>query len=475
MTTPVGAATSDAKQGSGEKINRGAWSWALFEWARNPWVLLGDIYVFAPYVASVVIGDPVRGQAIIASWHTISGTIIALTAPFIGAASDRMGRRKPLLALCVAALAFGIGVRWFAVPGDGGLALWAIGLFTVISGIAFVYSEVLHNSLLTRATPPALLSRVSGMGLALGNAASVLLLLFVLITMALPGQVALPFIPDAPLFGLDPAQHEPNRAVTILCAAWLILFSLPLFRYTADLKTTGERFGDAMRNGVGNVIRTIRKLRDYGNVALFLIARMLYADGKTAILLFSGVYASGVMGWGLLEMLCYGILLSIFAAMGGVLSGWLDHAVGLKRAVVIEIAATVACLLFMVSMSPTTMFFMPVTPDVAVWDGPLFSTGPELAYLGFAIIIAISITAAYGSSRALMARLAPAGMEGEVFGLYALSGSATAFLAPGLVAFFTTAYHSLRAGFASIAILLFAGLALLLFVKPPQENRDAIV
>ncbi|MBK8542733.1 MAG: MFS transporter [Caulobacteraceae bacterium] len=71
-----------------------------------------------------------------------------------------------------------------------------------------------------------------------------------------------------------------------------------------------------------------------------------------------------------------------------------------------------------------------------------------------------------------MARLAPAGMEGEVFGLYALSGSATAFLAPGLVAYFTTTYHSLRAGFASIAILLLAGLTLLFFVKPPpQLNR----
>lgn len=462
------AAPSAAPAGS-RKIDRGAWSWALFEWARNPWVLLGDIYVFAPYISNVVIGDPVRGQAMIASWHTLSGIIIALTAPFIGAASDRMGRRKPLLAFCIAALAFGIGIRWFALPNDAGLALWMIGAFTTASGIAFVYTEVLHNSMLTRAAPPPVLSRVSGMGLALGNAASVLLLLFVLVTMALPGQVALPFIPDAPLFGLDPAEHEPNRAVTVLCAGWLILFSIPIFLYTKDLTTTGEKFGDALRHGVGNVIRTIRKLRDYGNVALFLIARMLYADGKTAILLFSGVYASGVMGWGLMEMLCYGILLSIFAVLGGVLSGWLDHAVGLKRAVVIEIGATAACLVGMVSMSPTTVFFIPVTPDIAVWNSPLFDTAPELAYLGFAVIIAISITAAYGSSRALMARLAPSGMEGEVFGLYALSGSATAFLAPGLVAFFTTAYHSLRAGFASIAILLIAGLALLFFVKPPPK------
>jgi UMF1 family MFS transporter len=464
-------ATAELAQGKpAARIDRGAFSWALFEWARNPWVLLGTIYVFTPYVSNVVIGDPVRGQAIIAGWHTMAGAIIAITAPFLGAATDRMGRRKPLLALATAVLAMAIIAKWWALPDDAGLPLWAIGATVVVSGISFVYTEVLHNAMLTRAAPPGTLSHVSGLGLALGSMSSVLLLVFVLITIALPGEVDLPFLPDAPMFGLDPAQHEPSRSVTLLCAAWLIVFVVPIFLYTPDLTTTGERFGDALRHGVGNVIRTILKLRDYRNVALFLVARMLYADGKTAILIFSGVYASGVMDWNLVEMLAYGIILTIFAIAGGLGAGLLDHAVGVKRAVAIEIGATVVCLIAMVSMSPSSIFFMPVEPGVAAWESPLFSTAPELAYLGFAILIAVAITAAYASSRSLMARLAPAGMEGEVFGLYALAGSATAWLAPGLVAYFTTANQSLRAGFASITILLVAGFLLLLLVKPPARE-----
>jgi UMF1 family MFS transporter len=336
--------------------------------------------------------------------------------------------------------------------------------------VAFVYTEVLHNAMLTRAAPPGVLSHVSGLGLSLGNAGSLLLLVFVLLTMALPGQMDLPLIPDAPMFGLDPGQHEPSRIVTLLCAAWLTLFTIPLFLYTPDLTTTGERFGDALRHGVGNVIRTLRKLRDYRNVALFLVARMLYADGKTAILIFSGIYAAGVLDWGLVEMLAYGIILTVFAVLGGVVSGWLDHAVGTKRAVVIEIGVTFICLIAMVSMTSTSMlFFIPIEPGVAVWDSPLFRTAPELGYMAFAIVIAISITAAYASSRALMAGLAPAGMEGEVFGLYALAGSATAWLGPLLVEYFTATYQSQRAGFGSIAVLLIAGFLLLLFVKPPNR------
>ncbi len=433
-------------------------------------MLLGTIYVFAPYVSNVVIGDPIHGQALISSWHKTAGITIALTAPFLGAATDRMGRRKPLLALFVAVLAASIIVQWWAKPGGEGLPLWALGLAVTVSGVAFVYTEVLHNAMLTRAAHPLALSHVSGLGLALGSIASVLLLVFVLVTIALPGQIALPFVPDAPMFGLDPAAYEPSRIVTLLCAVWLIVFAIPIFLYTPDLVTTGERFGDALVHGVGNVWRTVRKLRDYRNVALFLVARMLYADGKTAILIFSGIYAAGTMGWGLIEMLAYGIILTIFAILGGFSGGWLDHAVGPKRAVVIEIGVTFICLIAMVSMTSTSMlFFIPVDPNAVAWDSPLFSTAPELAYMAFAIVIAISITAAYASSRALMARLAPEGMEGEIFGLYALAGSATAWLGPLLVEHFTATYQSQRAGFGSIVILLIAGFALLLFVKPPSR------
>ena len=459
------------KTSSGERIDRGAWGWALFEWARNPWVLLGTIYVFAPYVSNVVIGDPILGQTLISGWHKTAGIIIALTAPFLGAMTDRMGRRKPLLALFTAALAISIIAQWWALPGDAGLPLWALGLAVTVSGVAFVYTEVLHNAMLTRAAKPEVLSQVSGLGLSLGNAASVLLLVFVLVTIALPGQMDLPFVPSAPLFGLDPAEHEPSRVVTLLCAAWLIVFAIPIFRDTPDLISTGEPFGVAFRHAFGNVVRTVRKLRDYRNVATFLIARMLYADGKTAILIFSGIYAAGAMGWGLIEMIAYGIILTTFAVVGGFAAGWLDRAVGPKRAVVIELAVTLVCLIAMVSMSATSMLFvLPVDPSAVAWDGPIFNTAPELGYLGFAIVIAISITAAYASSRTLMARLAPKGMEGEVFGLYALAGSATAWLGPLLVEYFTATYQSQRAGFASISILLLAGFLLLLFVKPPPRE-----
>lgn len=453
------------------QLDRGAWSWALYEWARNPYVLLCSIYVLAPYIATTVIGDPVQGQAILSSWHKTAGLIVALTAPFIGAATDRMGRRKPFLAVVTVLMAASFFALWWARPDGEGFPLWAVGAAITSAGVMFAWSEVFHNSMITSAAKHDALGHASGLALALGNASSVLLLVFVLWAFALPGVLHLPFVPEIPLFGLDSAAFEPNRIVAPLCAVWLVAFSLPLFLFTRDLDTTGEKFFDAMRHGVGKVAGTLRKLRDHRNVALFLIARMFYADGKTAILIFSGVYAAGVMGWELLEMLTLGIVTTAFAVIGGLSGGWLDHWIGPKRAVSIEIGVTTVCLLVMVSMTPTSMFFVvPVAEGAHVWDGPLFQTAPELAYLLTTCVIAISISAAYASSRTLMARLSPPGMEGELFGLYALSGAATVWLGPMIVEYFTASYQSQRAGFGAIAILLVVGFALLFFVKEPARR-----
>lgn len=455
---------------AGATLDRGAWSWAFFEWGRNPYVILCGVYVLAPYMATVVIGDAVRGQEILSRWHTIAGVTVALTAPFLGAAADRLGRRKPLLALVTALMVLAIAAQFWAMPGDAGLPLWLVGAAVIVAGVCFTWTEVLHNSMLPSVAPAPLVAQASGLGLALGNLSSVLLLVFVLWGIALPGQMRAPLMPEAPLFGLDPARFEPSRSVALICAGWAAVFAAPLFMFTRDRPASGERFWPALRHGLGGVLATLRKLKSHRNVALFLAARMLYADGKIAILIFSGVYAAGVMGWGLLEMLVFGIVLSVFAVAGGLLAGRLDAWLGARNATLCAVAVTLGCLLVMVSMSrEAILFVIPVNAEARI-DAPLFDTLPELLYLGAAIVIAMSITAAFAASRALMAQLSPPGMEGELFGLYALAGSATAWLGPLLVERFTSMYQSQRAGFAAIGLLLLAGLALLAFVKAPQRQ-----
>ena len=456
---------------STSKLDRSALSWAIYEAARNPYSILCTIYILSPYIATHVFADPIVGQATIASWHTLAGLMVAFTAPFLGAIADRFGARKPMLAAVTLAMVTSIFCLWWAEPaGQGGLPLWAIAALTIGIGVMFAYTEVLHNAFLPTVSTPTTLPIASVMGLALGNLAAVALLLFVLWGLAFPGQVSWSFIPAQPLFGLDPGQFETSRAVAPISAIWFALAALPLFLFSRDKIASGIKPSKAAIDGVVGLFKAISRLfRVDRNAGRYLIARMLYVDGKTAILIVAGVTAAGVFEWDLMEMAAYGIILSVFAVIGGLFAGPLDARIGAKWSIILEIGVTLICLITMTLQSKTQVFGLTVVPDTPIWNGPMFTTLPEVVFVAGAIIIAISITAAYASSRTLMARLAPKGMEGEFFGLYSLAGSATVWLGPLLVGLFTRAFQSQQIGLASTGLLLIGGLVIMLFVRQPPR------
>ena len=72
------------------------------------------------------------------------------------------------------------------------------------------------------------------------------------------------------------------------------------------------------------------------------------------------------------------------------------------------------------------------------------------------------------SSRSMMVYQANEERMTEAFGLYALSGRATSFLAPGLIALFTDLTQSQRLGILPIIVLFLIGLVLLIWVDPKE-------
>jgi len=451
---------------------KGQFSWALFEWARNPYVILITIYIFAPYFSGQVVGDPVRGQAIWGQINGIGGFVIACFGPFLGAIADSGGRRKPWIVSFVVIMAIATYAMWFALPMDGGIGILGAAILVIVANVAFEFSAVFHNSMLPYIAQHKKVAWLSGLGLALGNLGSLLILIFMLIAFMLPGAVDWSFVPLEALFGLDVSAHENSRIAGPIAAIWMVVFALPLLLFTPDVAPSGANPRDAIRQGMTSVVRTVRGLKHYRNVATYLFARMFYNDGKTAVLIFGGVYAAGVFGWGPLTLTIYGVVLSIFAVAGGFVGGWLDNKAGSRNAILISIGGTSLGLLLAVSISPTELFFMPYDAASAepVWSLPFFQTVPELTYVTVVILIAIFITAAYANSRTMLARIAPTEKMSEFFGLYALSGTATAFLGPLLVGFATAYFESQRMGFASVLLLLVGGMIIMLFVREERAE-----
>ncbi|HEY1614292.1 MAG TPA: MFS transporter [Rhizomicrobium sp.] len=453
----------------------GQLSWAMFDFARVPFVLLITIYIFAPYFANTVVAhDPVRGQTLWGDIQAISGLIIAVFAPFIGAISDAGGRRKPWIVVFAILMAIPAALLWYAKPEEQGLSLFEVGLLVAIANVAYEFSSVFFNAMLPSIVTHERIGGLSGLSLALGNASGLLLLLVMLYAFVLPGAVPWSFIPAHPLFGIDKALHEPERLTGPLSAACIVLFSLPLLLWTPDRARARAGWRDASVQGVRSVIRTLRSLKHYRNVALYLVSRLFFNDGMTAILVFGGVYASGIFHWDALAMTVYGIVLSVFAVFGGFLGGWLDDRFGSKTALFVSVGGTLVMGLLSISMGPDRiLWFIPYDPHAApVHSLPFFRSWPELIYLGIVIVTATFITASYANARTMMARIAPVERMSEFFGLYSLSGQSTSFLATSSATLLTMWTASQRGGM--IAVMVFLGLGLVGMIWVKEERAAAL-
>ena len=454
-----------------KSMSGSARAWAGFQGGRDPYITLVSIYIFMPYVATVLIGDAVKGQAMIAGVALLGGLVAALTAPFLGAAADRIGRRKPALALLAALFAPCVFALWWARPGGTGLSVPAVLALTLVISLLFTYGEVVHNSLITYAARNGRdAATMSGTALAWGNVVSVAALVFVLWAFALPGKVHWAGVPAAPLFGLDPAQGEPSRIAAPIAALLFTLGVVPLLLFTHDAPARAGRVGAALAGGARDLVALVRSVRHHRDAAIFLAARMLFSDAQIALILFCGIYAAGVMHWGVLEMTAFGILMSAWAAVGGLLSSVLDRRLGPKRALQVEIIGTIVGIVALLGVSPAGMrFVFSVAPDAApLWNGPVFTKAPELVFLAIGGVVAVFNTAIFASSRTLLTRLIPPGQSGAFFGLFALSATATVWVGPLAVKTAVASFHSQQAGNVAIAILMALGFIPLCLVRERQ-------
>jgi UMF1 family MFS transporter len=444
---------------SADHSRRAHYGWALFEFARTPYVGLIFIFAFAPYFAGTVVGDPVRGQEVWSLANTLVGVCVGLLAPLIGAVADGTGYRKRWVAAVVAVMVPCCFSLWFAMPGAvGGLPVIAIAAMVVVLNVTFELGQVFHNAMLPSLARPRDIGRLSGLGLALANVGGLLATSLLLAAIALPASdnVGLRFIPDEPLFGLDVAAHEHDRIVGPLAGLWLALFSLPFFLWTPDARGRAGSLRRAVSAGVEQLASTLRRVREYSNVATYLVARMLYNDAMVAIQAYSGIIAVGVFRWDLTALLLFSVCLSPFTILGGLLGGWLDGRFGSKRSIQVSVAGTGVCLVGAISMAPDRILFFPYDAAAVdpLWAFPYFQTLPEVLFIVMYMALAMMVTVAFVSSRAMMARISPPGMMAQFFGLYAVSGWATAFLGHGLVSLFTRLFADQRIGFCAVLLLL---------------------
>ena len=457
--TPAEAAAHEAVAGPHAGASKLAqFCWALCDGSRSPFNVLVNIFVFSAYFSTVVITDPVKGQATWSLLTSVASLIIALTAPVLGAIADAGGRRKPWLAVCLVVFAPCMLATWWAEPRmASGLMMVAVPL--IVAQVVFEYWNVFCSAMLPNVSPPGRIGFLSGLGFSLGNAMGILTFLFFLLAWSWNPH---------PLFGLDSATHQPERAVGVLAALCLVIFGLPLFFFTPDSPRTNRSLPQAVSQGLSQLWGTVRKIGHYKNVGVFLLSRMSYNEGFIALMLFTGVFAAGILHWNAKMLAVEGLINSVVAVIAGLFAGWLDTRIGSKRATMAFVLCCLIANVIIFSVTPNMVFFVHIDP-IATATGGLYPTLPDKVFLVAQCSIAVFVTGGLVTSRAMMAKLSPKAMLAEFFGIYSLSGTATTFIGPAAIGILTVLFHAQRAGVLVGVFFLFVGFLIMFAVKEPRE------
>jgi MFS transporter, UMF1 family len=410
--------------------------WIVYDWATNSFPTIVETFLFASYFTGEVAPSETAGTTWWGLTLGITGLLIAVAAPLLGALLDQLGRRKPWIAVLTSVTVVAVALMWFIEPEPGyalpALLLLAVGTFSLQLAL------VLYNAMLPALAPPEKTGRWSGWGWCAGYAGGLACLAVALFVFVLP---------EGGWLGLDPDRAEHIRATLPMTAVWLLLFTLPLLWLTPDAPSSGKPLGRAARDALGQLRDSFRALRRYQHIVRFLIARLFYVEGLTTVFIFGGVYARGTFGMDAAEILAFGIGMNIAAGLGALAFSWIDDWIGGKRTVTISLVGL---------MVPGTALLL-VQSTFWFWV--------------FALLLGVFVGPAQAGSRSYLARVAPEKLHNQLFGLYAFSGKAVAFLGPLLVGGLTHLTQSQRIGMSAVVGLIFLGF--LVWLTVPREDQVA--
>ncbi|TRW98870.1 MFS transporter [Paracoccus sp. M683] len=446
------------------------WGWWFFDWASQPYATLLLTFIFSIYFGEVARthfiamgeGATVAGAQAQTLWGTglaISGVIIAVFAPILGAIADTTGRRMMWIWVFSAFYIAGSLGLWFLAPQQPDLVMALV--FFGIGLIGMEFATIFTNALLPALAPREEIGRISGSGYAFGYLGGLVALVFMLLLFAENPVTGLTLAGIPPIFGLDAAAREGTRFVGPFTAIWYVIFMIPFFLWVKEPRLPRRAFG--VDRTLADLWRLIASLGQRRSLAAWLLSSMFSRDALNAMYAFGGIYAGTVLGWPVFLSGVFGVVSALAAAVISQLGGRADRAFGPKPVIIVCTLALIAVCIVIVGMDRTMLFGMPLAEGSRIPDAVFFACGAVIGGAGGAL---------QSASRTMMVRHTTPEKATEAFGLYALSGKATAFLAPFLIATVTAMTGNQRIGISPLIVMFLLALVLLHWVKTEGEAKQ---
>ncbi|BDZ45317.1 MFS transporter [Naasia aerilata] len=231
---------------------------------------------------------------------------------------------------------------------------------------------------------------------------------------------------------------------------WTVLFALPIFLNVPEAPPALHRERVSFFRSYAVLAQDIARLyRESRPTFWFLLASAVFRDGLAGVFTFGALIGSVTFHFTFNEVVIFGIAANVVAGVSTILAGRLDDRFGARRIILVALGGLV--------VTASAVFVL--------------HDGGKGVFWVCGLILCLFVGPAQAASRSFLARVTPAGREGEVFGLYATTGRAASFLSPMLWSLFIAVLGAQYWGILGIALVLLVGFVLMLLVKVPDPVR----
>ncbi|PRI11239.1 hypothetical protein B4915_10350 [Leucobacter massiliensis] len=411
---------------------RTVFAWSLWDWGSASFNAVVTTFVFSVYITGDAFGPEQQTTTRLGTALLIAGIVVAVLAPVIGRLTDAAGRRKSWLALTTAVVVLCTALMALVAPAEQYLLLGLVLL--AVGNVAFELASVSYNAMLGQVSTNANVGRVSGFGWGMGYLGGIVLLAILLVGF---------IFPEVGWFGVTSEGAWNVRIAMLVSAVWFGVFAIPVFFAVPEIAAApGPRRG--LFTAYADVFRSIADLwRGARHTLFFLIASAVFRDGLAGVFTFGGVIAARSFGFDNTTVILFAICANVVAGIATILIGGFEDRLGAKPVMVWSIVLMVFCAMLVF-----------VLHDLGAW-----------VFWSFGLLLCIFVGPVQSASRSYLARIIPPGREGEIFGLYATTGRAVTFMAPAAFTLAIALGGATIFGILGIAIVLLAGLLLLLPVR----------
>lgn len=416
-----------------KKFTKTEKSWAFYDWGNSAYSIIITTAVFPLYYkasatdAGVSLSD---STAYLGYTIAIFTFILAMLGPIMGTLADYEGLKKKFFTaffllgtVSTALLAF--------VPSDNWLMMLVCYIFAALGATG---ANLFYDAFIVDVTTEKRMNSVSAFGYGLGYIGSTIPFIIAIAIILLAQNEIIPL-----------SVTNASRAAFLITALWWIAFSIPMFKNVRQ-RYFIKREPNPVAQSFKRLGKTLKEIRQYRAIVLFLIAYFFYIDGVGTIISMSTAYGTdlGLTSTSLLIVL---FATQVVAAPFAILYGRLaDRFTGKKMLYVGICVYIVVCIYAM---------FMETIGDFWV----------------LAMLVASSQGGIQALSRSYFGKLVPKENSNEFFGFYNVFGKFAAIMGPILVAVTAQLTGDSRYGVFSLVILFVIGLIVLSRVPEPVAHE----